>query len=106
MEANGKRLRTTMTATAGIFMNHLKAIVRIKSAANVFALPGQVKQILLPEDFGDSHSIQQFELLPRRSCRRTYAEVYMAKIRDSVRTAISLPCAADGLAAIDRKSVV
>src|SRR5277367_1753744 len=100
MEANGKKLRTTMTATAGIFMNHLEAIVRIKSAANVFVLPTQVKQILPGEDFGDSHSIQQFEFLPRDIAGELMREVCMAKIRDSERTAISLPCAANGLAAI------
>jgi hypothetical protein len=55
MEANGKRLRTTMTATGDNFMNHLEAIVRIKSAANVFALLARVKQILLREDFGNAH---------------------------------------------------
>jgi hypothetical protein len=52
MEANGKRLRTTMTATGDSFMNHLEAIVRIKSAANVFALLARVKQILAGEDCG------------------------------------------------------
>jgi hypothetical protein len=80
MEANGKRLRTTMTATGDNFMNHLEAIVRIKSAANVFALPGQVKQILLLKISAMHMGIRRF--------------------RDSVRTAISLACAENGLAAI------
>src|SRR6202000_7002 len=66
MEANGKRLRTTMTATGDSFMNHLEAIVRIKSAANVFALLARVKQILLRKDFGNAHGYAMSLCLAQR----------------------------------------
>ena len=89
-----------MTATGDSFMNHLEAIVRIKSAANVFAPPGQVKQIFLREDFGDSHVFNSLNFFYADLTGELMREVCMAKIRDSVQTAISVPCAANGLAAI------